>query len=239
IDETQGYIAYDGSGSYLPRRVWSDDFTRVATILEDEPITIATVGESAYSLIAPDELITTIEVEPENYPNQLYWSPDNSMVILTFFPNGQDSQLAPRLYDIERDESINLLANSSLSNVWWINWSPDSTMVAITGSEGIAEIGEMLYVTDIKQVNSSSQDITHITTLSGTKLEWHSNSQHVALITSSGIEIYQIDNGSLITTIPEVEVSALSWSPDGNYLAGSHADGTIRIWNMSGLSTTG
>ncbi|MEM9953449.1 MAG: WD40 repeat domain-containing protein [Chloroflexota bacterium] len=239
IDETQGYIAHDGSENYLAHRFWSDDFTRVATILEDDPITIATVGESAYSLIAPDDLITTIEVEPENYPNQLYWSPDNSMVILTFFPNGQDSQLAPRLYDIDSGESINLLANSSLSDVRWINWSPDSTMITITGTEGVTETGEMLYVTDIKQVNSSSQEVTHITTLSGTKLAWHSNSQHVAVITSSGIEIYQIDNGSLITTIPEVEVSALSWSPDGNYLAGSHADGTIRIWDMSGLSTTG
>ncbi|MCB9458686.1 MAG: WD40 repeat domain-containing protein [Anaerolineaceae bacterium] len=244
IHETPGYVAHDGSGDYLPRYIWSDDFSRVVTQMGDEPLTISTVGDG-YSDLSPNEEVARIEVE--SYPTQLTWSPDNTMVaVITRDPQNETKVW---VYDAETGESINQLRTSFSSDIYSLSWSADSSLVALSSSHLIAGSGATEYRLDVLQIDLSSNEAAHITTILDTDTrfysDWHPEQPLLAVTTSDGVGVYSVDPASDITVGLQAEpnflitaghVYALSWSHDGTRLAGSHEDGTIRIWDVSMFS---
>ncbi len=238
IHETPGYVAHDGSGDYLPRYIWSDDFTRVVTEMSDQPVTISTV-DSENGFPSPNEEITTIDIVDN--PSKIIWSPDNTMLAaITHDPQGETSAW---VYNAETGDLVNRLSPSFYNVLYDISWSPDSSMVALVGHRGIAGSGETEYRLDILEVNPSSDIATQITTILDADTTfyhaWHPESRAIAVSNSFGIGIYAIEAAPIgvdaapITTIPDVLVFALAWSPNGKWLAGGHEDGTVRVWEGS------
>lgn len=238
IHETSGHIPHDWSDSYLPFNIWSDDFKRVATILEDEPITLSTVTTSENGGLYINEVIST--VDNSDYVLKLVWSPDNSMI--AFIVRDQEGETSAWVYSAETGELIHRLSPNLLGTLYDITWSPDSTMVALVGNRIIAGSGETEYCLDIFKIDPFNVDEEHIVSIFDMDATfhhtWHPNNQAIAVNVSSGINIYPIKDTpvgvhpDVIATIPDVNVSALAWSPDGNWLAGSHSDGKIRIWDV-------
>lgn len=239
IHETPGYVAHDGSGDYLPHYIWNDDFTRVVTEINDQPLTISTVG-GENGLFSPSEEITTIDVVDD--PSEIIWSPDSTMLaVITHDPQGETSAW---VYDAETGELVNRLRPSFFTVLYDISWSPDNSMVALVGRRGIAGSGETEYRLDVLEVDPSSDEAAHITTVLDTDTTfyhaWHPESRAIAVSTSLGVGIYAMETTPIgidavpVVTIPNMQVSALAWSPDGRWLAGGHEDGTVRVWDVNG-----
>jgi len=117
-------------------------------------------------------------------------------------------------------------------------------MVALVGRRGIAGSGETEYRLDVLEVDPSSDEAAHITTVLDTDTTfyhaWHPESRAIAVSTSLGVGIYAMETTPIgidavpVVTIPNMQVSALAWSPDGRWLAGGHEDGTVRVWDVNG-----
>jgi WD40 repeat protein len=238
IHETPGYVAHDDSENYLTHYIWSDDFTRVVTEMSEQPLTISTVGTES-DFFSPDEEITTID--SVDYPSKIIWSPDNTMLaIITRDPQGETSAW---VYDAETGKLVNRLRPTFFTTLYDLTWSPDSTMVAIAGSRGIAGSGETEYRLDVLEVDPSSNEAAHITTVLDANTTfyhaWHPESHAIAVTTSQGIGIYPIESSLIgvdatpIATILDVRAFALAWSSDGRWLAGGHEDGTVRVWDVT------
>jgi WD40 repeat protein len=239
IGETPGYIAHDGSGNYLPNYIWSNDFTRVAIEISDAPVTISTVATRENGFISPGETIVS-SIDVVGYLSRTIWSPDNTLLaVISLDPQGETSAW---VYDAETGNLVNRLRPTFFTTLYDISWSPDSTMVALVGSRGIAGSGETEYRLDVEAINQSSEEATHIITVLDTDSRfyhaWHPESRAIAVSTSLGVGIYPITpapigiNAPPITTIPNTRVFALAWSPDCKWLAGGHEDGTVRVWDV-------
>lgn len=240
LHDTPGYVAHDDSGdNYLPHYIWSSDFTRAAMVLDDEPVVIYDVVTNTNGYLLPDDVIATIEMA--DYPALISWSPDNSMLaVIIRDPQGETSAW---VYDAETGNLINQLRSTFPTTSYDVTWSPDSSMVALAGSRGVAGSGETEYRLDILKIDPSSEEAEHITTIvdTGTKLfsAWHPESHIIAVTTSSGIQFYPVERVSIgenvvpIATIPDIQSPALAWSHDGTWLAGSHEDGTVRVWDVT------
>jgi WD40 repeat protein len=242
IHETPGYVAHDGSGDYLTRHIWSDDFTRVATEIRDQPVTISTVVTSENGGIALDEVIGTVNIM--DYPSEIIWSPDSTMLaVITRDPQGETSAW---VYDAETGNLVNRLRPTFPATLYDITWSPDSSMIAWVGSRVIADSGDTEYRLDVLEVDTLSDEAAHITTVLDTNTifyhAWHPESRAIAVTTSSGVGIYPIQSAPIgvdatpIGVVPDIRVFALEWSPNGMWLAGSHEDGTVRIWDVSEIN---
>ena len=65
---------------------------------------------------------------------------------------------------------------------------------------------------------------------------WRPDAQALAIETLSEIVFVDVASGKpYLNRIPAGFIQGLDWSPDGTLLAGAHGDGTIRIWDVTGL----
>lgn len=235
ISETPGYVSVDGSDIFLPSYTWNGDFTRVATVMGSEPITIsAVVGNNGF--ISPDEEITALDVADNPYA--INWSPDSTM--LAVISRDSQNETSAWVYDARTGNLMNRLRPTFPTTLYDMSWSPDSSMVALAGRRGIAGSGEIEYRLDIEQIDVSSDEAEHVMTVLDMDTTfyhaWHPESRAIAVTTSSGIAIYPIESEPIgvdaasMTIVPDVQAVALAWSPDGEWLAGSLNDGTVRVW---------
>ncbi|MDL1901853.1 WD40 repeat domain-containing protein [Anaerolineae bacterium CFX9] len=240
LHETPGYVAHDGSGDYLPHYIWSDDFIRVVTEMGDRALTISTAGGES-DFFSPDEEITTIDIVDDL--SEIIWSPDNTLLaVITHDSQGETSAW---VYDAKTGDLVNRLRPSFWATLYDISWSPDSSMVALVGRRGIAGSGETEYGLDVLEVDPSSDEAAHITTLMDIDTTfhhaWHPESRAIAVTTSVGIGIYSLQNTPIgvnpspIILIPDMQATVVDWSPDSSYLASGHENGTTRIWDMNTL----
>lgn len=242
IHETPGYIAFDGSETYLPRHTWNSDFTRVATQTSDSPLTVSTVVKSENGDLGLDEEVVTIDAA--DYAVEITWSPDSTM--LAGISRDRQGETSAWVYNAETGILVNRLKSSFSATLYDIIWSPDSSMVALASRRSITNNGEEHHL-DILKIDPSSEEATPITTITDTDTTlyhtWHPESLAIAVSTASGVGIYPVQstpgdvNITPISIIPEMNIFALAWSPDGTWLAGSHEDGTVRIWDVRDIST--
>ncbi len=244
LHETPGYVAWDGSGSYLPREVWSEDFSRVATVMNDTAlITIAPVVRDEYGVNASEEVLATIELSGS--PSQMVWSPDSTLLAVVTVDQTREETSA-WIYHAETGALINRLRPSFQTTLYDLSWSPDSTMVALVGRSSIGGSDETEYRLDIVQMDRRAAEAAHFMTIldQGTTFyhAWHPQSQAIAVTTSSGVALYPIQSLPMgidavpIAIVPDMQAFALAWSPDGAWLAGSCRDGTVRVWDVSQIN---
>lgn len=238
LHETPGYVAHDGSGDSLPRHTWNADFTRVVTQQAGAPLTVSRV-ERENGLLSVGEAMATLEVTDQ--PVLVRWSPDSTMLaVVTRDPQGETKGW---VYDAGSGERINRLRSSFYAALYDLSWSPDSARVALVGSRGIAGSGATEHRLDVLAVNRTADEADYLMTVLDLDTHfyhaWHPGSGALAVTTSSGIGLYRIQEVAMgvdvspLTSIRDVRIYALAWSPDGAWLAGSHEDGTLRVWEVT------
>jgi Tol biopolymer transport system component len=154
------------------------------------------------------------------------------------------------VYNAETGELINRLTPTFSTTLYAISWSPDSSWVALVGRRFIAGSGETEYRLNVFEVDPSTDEAAYITTVLDADTTfyhaWHPEGHLLAVTTSAGVGIYSVNpetdrtpvgvEATRISLIPDVTGYALAWSPDGSWLAGSHEDGTVRIWDVMVLN---
>lgn len=245
IHETTGYIAHDGSGNYLPHYIWSDDFTRVAFANDDDgSVEIAVVEGDPNSYLSVGEVF--VEIEATNIKG-MAWSPDNSMLAIIIGDVNNDTITG--VFDTATGDLIARVEPSFYMVEDGLFWSPDSTRLAVRGYRDIGVSGQTEERLDIVEVDRSidlTQRIAMVTDVDKTfSAAWHPDGNYLAVAKSTGVAIYSVSSESeyhpLVEAeptalIPDINVYALAWSPDGSWLAGSHEDGTVRIWDVTILN---
>ncbi len=243
IHETPGYVAWDGSGDYLPVYTWNNDFTRVVTTeLADTPVTISTVLTNENGFMSPDAEVGTVDILGDPY--KLVWSPDSTL--LAVISRDAQGETSAAVYAAETGALLNRLTPTFDMDLYDISWSPDSSLVALVGRRGIAGSGETEYRLDIQKIDPALDEAVHIITVLDTDTTfyhtWQPASHAIAVTTSQGIGIYPIVSlptgvvAAPVALIPNVRAFALAWSPDGRWLAGGHRDGTVRVWDVTDVS---
>lgn len=245
IHETPGYFAHDGSGDYFPHYIWSDDFTRVAFANDDDgSVEIAVVEGDPNSYLSVGEVF--VEIEATNIKG-MAWSPDNSMLAIIIGDVNNDTITG--VFDTATGDLIARVEPSFYMVEDGLFWSPDSTRLAVRGYRDIGVSGQTEERLDIVEVDRSidlTQRIAMVTDVDKTfSAAWHPDGNYLAVAKSTGVAIYSVSSESeyhpLVEAeptalIPDINVYVLVWSPDGKWLAGSHEDGTVRIWNVTILN---
>lgn len=173
-------------------------------------------------------------MEEETTIFSVAWSPDSQTLAFT------DGILIKTL-NVETG-NLSILVEKATSPIATVVWSPDGQYLA-TGSYDIHETDRYIETDPYILVwDASSGEL--VWTLIGhtanvSELAWSPNSKLLASATSlnpnsndPSIRIWDMETGQAAAVLNErEEVAALSWSPDGNFLATAGYDGALRIWD--------
>ena len=252
LHETGGYVSlqtYEDEASFSltneisdPDYTWNRDLSQVAYIANDSEVNIANVEQRETGWLQIGDVLSTVEV---TNVAQMVWSSDSTMVAVLTEDSFGDTSIY--VFEATTGEMINRIRSTGFVTLYDLLWKPDSTMIALAGSRGIAGSGQTEHILDVVQVNDANPTGNHIITVIDVdqrfKFAWHPSEQFIAVATSSGVGVFATDpednrlpmgvNAEPIAHIPEVEIDALDWRSDGAYLAGGHRDGTVRIWEWS------
>jgi WD40 repeat protein len=193
---------------------WNSDFSRIACT--DYDYTQVEVRS-----IETDEILLAIPIE-DAVRDSFVWSPDDKILAITTW-NGETNTAAVELRDSSMGELLTIYPNARHPI-----WSPDSNKLLLTISDGDIETLRIFHVT--------TEDVLATTEIFYT-LDWSPDSRLLALATHDDFRLLDVDTGETIESIPILGIIGLAWSPDGTMLALAKSDGTIRIWDVSDLTT--
>ncbi len=235
--------------TYADNVFWSNNAKSILTA-NDEFITIWDIGKSpSIGMVTDTESdITSVAWSPSDrmvavgYGNGKIhiWDVDSQEIYLNYkhaqwipsiewSPNEEMIAISGRegasIIDVDTGENI-----ASFQDVTWLKWSPDGTL--LLGRDK----NDDLQVVDIDSLKLLTK-ISHVSFV-----VMHPNDARIAGISPSGITIWDLDTGGIITEIKHTTSDlGLSWSPDGKYIAGSrgiwmdkltHPDfNDIHIWD--------
>lgn len=227
---------------FEPRYAWNSDFTQVASRdYSGEGVTISNVDHRPDGRIWAGDPLVQIDVEN---PTQILWSPNDTMLAVLSKDDAGETSIW--VYDAATGEIINTIM-PFMTFFQSFTWSPDSTMIAVSGSRSIVAADTTEYRLVVAQIDPKvdiAQSILNLAQFDTSFIPgWNPDSSRIAATTPEGIGVYDLDSIALVannpepdTIIPTETIYSLAWSPDGQWLAGGHEDGTIRIWDVSGFS---
>jgi WD40 repeat protein len=201
--------------------------------------TMLAVGYGTTLNIVDAETMTVLNsfTDLEIQRTEAAWSPDGSRLAIA---NGPDVEVwetpwDPNMAHLQFNYAYYATYNPPVQQgfVFAIAWSPDGTLVA----SAVGEIIDIWY----SETGISLTVLHHDGGLMD--VEWNS----VSTLASAGgslVAYWEITNQepekifrvALLDALPAEDrpwVGAISWSPDGNWLAEGAADGRIRLWDTT------
>lgn len=198
----------------------------------NQEVHIASVERPEIGWLRIGDTLTTIE---DNYPEQMVWSPDDTMLAVLSGDGGGETEV--KVYDVQTGQQINIVL-PFMTFFRSMSWSPDGAMLAVAGSRLIGGSGKTEYRIQVVTIDSNVDYAQQILNLVQKDMEfnltWHPDGIVIAVTQPEGIGIYSVNgNDSPLAIIPDVGDVGLDWSNDGMMLASGYHDGTVRIWDVS------
>lgn len=243
VDMKAGSLLYtiDMHEDWVRNVSWSSDNRLLATGSDDQMVGIwdAATGEMQQMLSGHTDWVRDVA-----------FSPDNKILASA----GDDGVL--RFWDPETGDELGM-TESVGSYLMTVNWSPDQAYLAVESSENTLHIwnaknNEMVFSSAIDVVQGSSKWVSNgelqVHSLEGQLMSWKGGDELEVLSASSGIESVSAQGrkanaaGAYImvennkNTLLEGHVStvtAIDWSPDGQYLISQSAQGQVGLWDAA------
>ena len=207
---------------------WSPNSTQLATAAPEESIRIWDVvtGKEVRSLIIGSEK-----------GNNVAWSPDGKWLASA----GRDNQVY--IWDTASWKQEFLIWQPES----WVNaltWSPDSLRLAAGGTQGkvrIWDLSDGVSLDGIIQTHS-----LYTPPLAVNSVSWSPDGSMLATIASGyfknygvgindfNVWVWNAKSGKLLAVLKghTDEIEDIAWSPNGDQLAASGWDGTLRVWDI-------
>lgn len=163
------------------------------------------------------------------------WSPDGTMLAYYYRVNAPNRPI--KILDASSWELLTFIENGHSQYLGGLSWSPDSTWI-VSCYELLREHEVGLKIWNARRGYSlktlSLGDVQQIyPTWSPTLAAEIASVPSGYLAPFTKILIWDVDTGEYKTLRGHKNrILALAWSPDGDRLASSSADNTIRIWNV-------
>ncbi len=163
---------------------------------------------------------------------EIVWSSDDSMMATVSRDIDSDVPII-ETWDVETGDSVSSIEYHAQFHQ--LIWSPNSNSFAVLGIH-LGQHGTYFVEVYDAQANLTAFELV-IEDSWLPSMAWNNNGDLIAIYARDEIRIYNVQNGETILTIPAYRIRSLSWHPDDTLLAGGSADGTIRIWDVSDLSS--
>jgi WD40 repeat protein len=215
-DERGPRIELKQSGGAINDGTWSPDGRWVVTGAASGQVTIldSSTGKVQHELQGPGE--STLAVA---------WSPDGRYVAATGAFGGA------RIWASTSGALV--MTAEAPANRWssHLSWKPDSTHLAVAGTDGWAVIADVETATTTPL--TPPKGYPHIDWL---WVEYAPNGESLALAGENGQAGVWNDDGEQIAThnAPRGRVDTIRWSPDGHTIVTAGADHIARLWSPGG-----
>jgi WD40 repeat protein len=218
---TSSHAQEDISPHQVRSVAWSPDGSQLAVGYENGQIIITSSNSEEKPIILHADSSRIIT---------LAWSPDGHLLASgSLYP---DSAL--RLWDTTTGEEIATYDDFGF-DVFAIGWSPDGTHVLAIAAEGISGDNAVLLDVSTGQITSKLLGaVSHV--------QWSPNGSKIALANIFGLSVRNATDLQPIfsTSIsrepfrPELvnQLVNITWSPDGQYIAGGMGDGRVFVWRL-------
>ena len=201
-----------GHTNWVRSVAWSPDGARLASGADnDNAVRIWDAGTGG--------LLRTLEGHGGSVTS-VAWSPDGARLA-----SGSRDETV-RIWDAGSAALLRTLKGHT-SDVWRVAWSPDGTRLVSVSFDGTMRIwdtgaGELLRILEGSRCVSWSPDGARLASGSG-----------------NTVHIWDAESGGLLRTLEGHgdNVDSVSWSPDGSRLASGAWDGTVRVWDVSDLTS--
>ena len=218
--ETGSPVQLPTPDSEVSTIAWSPDGKMVAFGLSDGGIVGTSFSQQPFlTASAPFRLPVNPAAQPISI---LAWSPDH-LRLAAVSQTGQT-----QIWQIGLQQELSIPAGTGEIRV--VAWSPDSQYIAFVNAQGGLSIHNARNGTNLSSNTAFSGKNALAWSPDGTRLVTVYNGSVSTLDT---LEIWEIQtNRSLASiTINAPAVTALAWSPDGQYIAALSVDGTLQVWD--------
>ncbi len=223
-DPTGNFVNFNSSHSNIIQQIkTSPDGNHVASCAL--PGLINTEDKNKVRIWATDG--SYIDLEHTGDVLSMTWSPDSQLLatattskLYIWYTNN---------WTIKEQKDISLTPPAGFTNL--LSFNSNGRLIALTGVGGSGRV-QIFNLTTDTFVNFAAVSVRDIQ-FSPTEPNW--------LLYSSGSELYVRDTATASTVRftggHTVQISSVSWSPDGNSIVSADTDGKIVVWDASDLGT--
>lgn len=210
---------------------WSPDGETVASTASQDDNSIG--GRIRFWRAAAGEQTFSIDTERWDTPEALAFSPDGRLIAVGLGPDTATKRVL--LIDVAKRQVVGALESErGRFAISGVAFSPDGTVLAATSNPRVylwrladgALIGKLEHGQDARGLASPafSPDGLHLATGHG-----------LSLISAGGfVHVWRVGDGTRVQTFTghTWRVTGVAYAPDGQHLASSSLDGTIRLWTL-------
>ncbi len=167
-------------------------------------------------------LILSNMIQPESKPRAIALSPDGSLLAT----DGGYNQI--QLWDWQSSQ-LNATLTGHNSEVNALAISPNKQILVSGDQQGQAIIWNLRTGEIANTLTRSRPNLSNPIT----SVVISSNGQTLITGSNQGIELWDLNTGRLVLTLPEsAEANAIAISPDSRTLVSGHLDNTVKVWNL-------